>query len=88
MNWYILVKNEIPTCPYLSISWHKNINHTIHISIETSFNGFNIKEFKLNIFTAIFSGATERKQILEMLEIWNQTENENLLFISMLLHAF
>ena len=34
MNWYILVKNEMPACPYLSISWYKNTNHTFHISIE------------------------------------------------------
>ena len=34
MNWYILVKNEIPACPYLSISRYKNTNHTFRISIE------------------------------------------------------
>ena len=42
----------------------------------TSFNVFDMKEFKLNILTAIFSGATERRRKPEMLEIWNQRENE------------
>ena len=35
----------------------------------TSFNVFNIKEFKLNILIAIFSGATEQRRKLEMLDI-------------------
>ena len=52
----------------------------------TSFNVFNIKEFKLNILTAL-SGAIEQRGKLEMLEIWNQRENEKYLFISMLLHT-
>ena len=47
----------------------------------TSFNVFNIKEFKLNILTTIFSGPTERRRKLEMFEIWNQRENEKWLFI-------
>ena len=34
MNWYILVKKEIPACPYLSISRYKNTNQTFQISIE------------------------------------------------------
>ena len=34
VNWYILVKNEIPACLYLSISRYKNTIHTFHISIE------------------------------------------------------
>ena len=39
------------------------------IFIKTYFNVFNIKTFKLNLFTAIFSGATEERRKLEMLEI-------------------
>ena len=35
-----------------------------------------MKEIKLHILTAIFSGATERKRKLEMLEICNQREYE------------
>ena len=88
MNWFISVKNEMPACPYLSISRYKNWNHTSHFSW-TSFNVFNIKEFKLNILTTtIFSGATEWRKKIEMLEMWNQRENEKQLFISMFLHTF
>ena len=46
-------------CLYLSISRYKNINCTFQIA----------QSFKLNILTAIFSGATERRRKLEMLEI-------------------
>ena len=34
MNWCILVKNEMPACPYLPTSRYKNTNHTLHISVE------------------------------------------------------
>ena len=56
----------MPACLYLSISRYKNYtSQTFH----TSFNVFNIKEFKLKILTAVISGATERRRKLEMLEI-------------------
>ena len=41
----------------------------VGIFIKTYFNVFNIKTFKLNLFTAIFSGATGERRKLEMLEI-------------------
>ena len=34
MNWYILVKNEMPACPYLSTSRYKNTSYTLHILVE------------------------------------------------------
>ena len=47
------------------------IRAQIHISPFnlTSFNVFNIKDFKLNILTPIFSGNTERRRKLEIPEI-------------------
>ena len=66
----------MPACPYLSTYGYKNPNHTFHISIELLLIFFNIKEFKPNILTSIFSGATERRRKLEMTKIWNQRENE------------
>ena len=59
----------MPACPYLSMSRYKNTNHTFLISIEILLIVFDIKEFKINILTAKFSGATERRRKLEMLEI-------------------
>ena len=60
---------------FMNILVWKYKSHISH-SNWTSFNVFNIKEFKLNILTEIFSDATEKQQNLEMLEIWNQRENE------------
>ena len=75
MNWYILVENEIPACPYLLISRYKNRNHIFHISIELLLM-FLIWKFKLHILREIFSGASERRRKLEMLGIWNQRGTE------------
>ena len=58
-----------------SMSLFINISHIPHFNW-TSFNVFNVTEFKPNVLTAIFSGATEWRRKLEMLEIWNQRENE------------
>ena len=60
---------------FINISVQEYKPHISHFNW-TSFIVFNIKEFKLNILTAIFPGATERRQKLEMLEIWSQRENE------------
>ena len=79
MNWHILVKNlRIYQCPHVRIYQYLGIRMQVaHSHFNwTSFNVFNTKEFKLNILTAIFSGATERRRKLEMLEIWNQRKNE------------
>ena len=59
----------MPAYPYLSTHGYKNPNHTVHISMELLLMLFNIKEFKPNILTSIFSGATERRRKLEMLKI-------------------
>ena len=75
MIWYILVKSEMPACPYLSTSGYKNANHTFHISIVLLLMFLIWKNLSL-IFSTIFSGASERRRKREMLEIWNQRENK------------
>ena len=56
-------------CPYLSISRYKNANRTFHISVELLLMFLIEKKLQLNILTAIFSGTTEQRQKLKMLEI-------------------
>ena len=62
---------SISACPYLSISWLRAQTHISHFNL-TSFNVCNTKDFKLNFLTPIFSGATERRRKLEILEIWRR----------------
>ena len=60
---------SMSACPYLSISRYKNANRTFHISVELLLMFLIEKKFQLNILTAIFSGTTEQRQKLKMLEI-------------------
>ena len=66
---------SMSACPYVSICRYKKTSRISPFNW-TSFNVFDITEFKLNILTAILSGATERRRKLETLEISNQRENE------------
>ena len=64
-------KRNVRMSVIIIISVYEYKSHMSHFDW-TSFNAFNIKEFKLiSILTAIFSGATERKRKLKMPEIWN-----------------
>ena len=73
--WHILVKNlRIYQCPQVRTYQYLNIRIQIaHLAFQINFfNVFHTKEFKLNILTAIFSGATKRRRKHKMLQIWNQ----------------